>query len=600
MMESGFFANAGSIMFSPNTWTQGMYCKKSVDIIIDTQGIKARAVDVKVFFDENSVQISNITGYLSYGSYFPSSLSLLQGFSLQAVTYPWISYPASSRYFYINRSDTSFQSGSTPFAGFMIQSTGTNLTGKIDFYVISGLNYDDSNIQSWIINKFVDVISTFNSGFFQFLPQPCIIDNEAPIITGFQSLSGQQFDIQSSSGFTLLMYDRLGSSGDSYTNNSFHYRFQTGVANISNLNNYVPVGVNEIDNQYGINTWSFQLTVSGVAGSGVLLPPTLLTWIDCSFPYSGPWYPLTRNRNLRGMQCRIPINTLNIQSNQTIKITWIINDYPNQFNEIHTWNVEFTLQITGVLQSWTIENLIIAWPEKRAKEAVTYITSSWNILTEIIANQSPAWFNALKNLLFIPWISWSLMTQFTTKVSLQQPLLSSWFNSIIQTSYTTGYLWETQLPKISGYNDQSTITTGNMPPNLWMQWVIEFITTWTKQLISTWSIIINHLWYGIMTGNIIPGIYDIGFKSNAHLRKILRNINVGSSYHVFDFTSGGSYFLKAWDFYQDNTINDIDLSTLLWQYLSGDRLTDITLNGQVNDIDLSVLLGNYLFTGEQY
>ncbi|MBU0626436.1 hypothetical protein KKG31_02340 [Patescibacteria group bacterium] len=43
------------------------------------------------------------------------------------------------------------------------QTTTNVLTGNLDFYYSGGWNGDDSNIQSGIVNNFLDVLDSINS-----------------------------------------------------------------------------------------------------------------------------------------------------------------------------------------------------------------------------------------------------------------------------------------------------------------------------------------------------------------------------------------------------------------------------------------------------
>jgi hypothetical protein len=50
-------------------------------------------------------------------------------------------------------------------------------------YYITGENFDDSNMQSRIVNGMTDMLDEVNSGSYDFLPRPCVIDSNAPIFT---------------------------------------------------------------------------------------------------------------------------------------------------------------------------------------------------------------------------------------------------------------------------------------------------------------------------------------------------------------------------------------------------------------------------------
>lgn len=115
--------------------------------------------------------------------------------------------------------------------------------------------------------------------------------------------------------------------------------------------------------------------------------------------------------------------------------------------------------------------------------------------------------------------------------------------------------------------------------------------------------------------NVPDGIYDVGIKSHQHLTKILRNIALGTTSTILNFTqpdnssSEGAGVLTAGDIngdglspatLGDDKINALDITTLLQQFGSTDKYARANLNqdGKVNALDLTIILKNFNLTGD--
>lgn len=115
------------------------------------------------------------------------------------------------------------------------------------------------------------------------------------------------------------------------------------------------------------------------------------------------------------------------------------------------------------------------------------------------------------------------------------------------------------------------------------------------------------------------GTYDIGFKSTAHLTKVLRGINLFDGNYVLNFTQPdnisamGPLRLVAGDIdgtatspstSGDDTINAVDLSVMLATFDADDPTgngirANLNQDQVVNSVDLSVLLNNLDKEGEK-
>lgn len=337
-------AFAGSMTFSPSTWNLGMYCRYSGSILVDTHGAMIDSLDAKIFVKHLS--LSNLLWTLPLWTYE----RLWSGWmSLSPVTYPRISYALWSPYLYVNWHANTLEqrllSWNAELSSFLFASNGAFTWWSLDFYSVAWENTDDSNMQSGIVNGMVDVFSDFTSGSYVFSPMPCILDQDAPLFTGY--VSWAVYDMYVHTGFTFTIYDYTWNH-TVQLNSTQHYRFQSGVADETNLVNYVPVPSGSgIDNQNGVSSGSVSVVLSWIASavSGTLLPPTMISGLDCSLTYSGPWYPLTWNRQVRGYTCFVPFASIAIANSQTILVMITGADMPNSLWKTHTWFLTFTLDL---------------------------------------------------------------------------------------------------------------------------------------------------------------------------------------------------------------------------------------------------------------
>lgn len=123
----------------------------------------------------------------------------------------------------------------------------------------------------------------------------------------------------------------------------------------------------------------------------------------------------------------------------------------------------------------------------------------------------------------------------------------------------------------------------------------------------------------ILVNGLMPGSYDVGFKSNAHLTKILRNAPLSKDVFVANFTNDfissekGPLRLIAGDIngnglsvdtLGDDVINSIDLSIMISEldYEEGGSdffRSNLNRDSEVNSVDLSLLLSNLDKEGEE-
>ena len=274
-----------------------------------------------------------------------------------------------------------------------------------------------------------------------------------------------------------------------------------------------------------------------------------------------------------------------------ITITWIIT-YPYAVDENISDNTQVIngivpIRLSGLpineVATTDVKALIIARPEKRSKDAVTTM-SNQNTITKLNIGVSDILFDA------------PVLTNFVQDISENSSNITS-----IEEVYNKVENSSIYIPKIQvdGYNYDSPVSTSNRPPNLYLEGELELRPTGGGSSITI-PVVINNLGFGLAEKDIPSGSYHVGIKSDAHLLKVLRNIVIQDANVVLDFTEQGTFQLRAGDFTNDNKVNDVDLSTLLGNYLSDWYKTDINMNGLVNDVDLSILIGNYLLQWDSF
>jgi len=392
-----FAAHQWTMLVSPATWNFGMRCIYPIDFFVNVDNAEVKAIDMKVIYSGNYFLFTWWTWMLSIGSY----IDYYTGLTTKAIDLGWKSYPVGSLYSLFNRYNYS-----VPLTGVdnhlyysaYFQTIQNILTWYVDFYFSWGWNGDDSNIQSGVINNFLDILYSVNSWYYLFSARPCIFDVDAPIFTWYAS--GAVVSYLSWILFTI--YDFTGNYSSWY-NNTYHYRWNN--ANMNDYNNYVSVGPDDIDNQYGVNSWTISVSLSGLVFSeGAFTWEWLYTWwslVYTSFTLSSfndqnlfwcspmstdidRWYEYTWNRNIRWYDCvltatwLVSLHAVWLDSNQVIQV--VITGADNlgvDKDNVFTWSIIFSLTITGIdnippyiyesIYSWTGAyngyNTYPAWPE---------------------------------------------------------------------------------------------------------------------------------------------------------------------------------------------------------------------------------------------
>jgi hypothetical protein len=96
------------------------------------------------------------------------------------------------------------------------------------------------------------------------------------------------------------------------------------------------------------------------------------------------------------------------------------------------------------------------------------------------------------------------------------------------------------------------------------------------------------------------GVYDIIFKDDSHLARLISNVIMSSGVRL-DFTEAGLFPLYAGDInltMGDNKVNALDMSVLVNNWGSSERRSDLNQDTEVNALDAGTVLDNFNLVGD--
>jgi len=91
--------------------------------------------------------------------------------------------------------------------------------------------------------------------------------------------------------------------------------------------------------------------------------------------------------------------------------------------------------------------------------------------------------------------------------------------------------------------------------------------------------------------------YDFALKGLSHLRKVIYGqVSFGNTTNSLDFTFGGTFDLYAGDCHpsKDNLVNSLDISTLVNDLSTPERVSDLNADTLVNALDITIQLANLM------
>lgn len=354
---SGYVSKIQPNTVPSETGTFNSYCYYPVQIWTHSSGYKVMSTDAKFFYSG-----LGLTGYQT-GDAYPNYYSFASGYYWAGTGISQVadgSYPSNTPYAYVNAYvDLNNQTGSVITGEMLARVFFRNIvdiaSGELSFYFINGTG-EDSNIQSGGINKYNNIVtSVVDFGGLSFVKRPCILDQEAPRFTGYDSGVVLNYF---TSAFMFTIYDWTGAYdipqlyNTAVTNSTVHYFFSGS--------SYVPAP-SDIDNQMGVRSGCVEMYVSGTThngfqGSGVFSGTTLLTgrlytgfnlaaWITT---YAGEGSGRTWTGNTRGYSYSTGFTGLtNILDNQLVTVTLSGCDFVNQNGENHTGNLTYSFTVSG-------------------------------------------------------------------------------------------------------------------------------------------------------------------------------------------------------------------------------------------------------------
>lgn len=178
-----------------------------------------------------------------------------------------------------------------------------------------------------------DTLSWINNVTYYFEWYPCIDDGQAPEIENSQTWNdyipsaiygGRLTGIHD---ISMLVLDWQWTNG--------HYWYQ-GLSEI--LANYVPVGTNNVDNQYWVNSGTLNVRIDNSANGGSVEYPILsiLTYTGTKSPHKYTWDSKDRWYWINF----INLNPFEVEQQVVLTVRWY--DNPNHFANVHLMTETFT------------------------------------------------------------------------------------------------------------------------------------------------------------------------------------------------------------------------------------------------------------------
>lgn len=99
--------------------------------------------------------------------------------------------------------------------------------------------------------------------------------------------------------------------------------------------------------------------------------------------------------------------------------------------------------------------------------------------------------------------------------------------------------------------------------------------------------------------NVSSGNHSVLIKGISHLAKRYNNVPFFKQFEDFDFTPYGDLLAGDTHSSNDNTINSLDISTLIIRLNTGDYINDLNQDSLVNSLDLSMQIYNLYKIGDE-
>ena len=529
------FAANPSFNISPSTLTGKLYCYYVFNMVLNPGGIAYNSFQSTIKFDSGNIELTHISINSPFTSYLWYSNS-------------WSLYKA-----YGNTPAGQSSTATAPILTFRFRTltnlTSTNLllTDKNGSGIIFNPESTDDGAVIWWFISSKDILTGITNGTYTFVPLPCVVDNEPPVMIWNTPTNGAT-KVPSNYTISFVLYDWVWAwlvpgTLPMDTNDRSHYRY-SGLN--TTLSNYQKAPTT-VDNQEWVNSGTISVTLTCPTCVSWSWPYTLTTsslnitdrtgntstnkytrnsktrWYLVSFPSPAP-YEIEKQVNVyisgsdnpnENWQTHLGTPSFSFNAPQAPTISrispaWSTNISPTispitfQFNDdragINTWSIKITIP---QFSSWT---KFYTWYMYSGSDLTISLTSgapgtgnSWSYQVSFVPKRT---FTS-NSLLHITWTVydlagnlWTYNWSFTTSMNCAD----WWCSSIFQTTilwwtnfWVFSFTWSLIVVTWTNINSPYPYFTG-INNDILMCWVPY---TWT---ILTWNI-----WIYDTTGTQING-----------------------------------------------------------------------------------------------
>jgi len=384
------FWQASKLSFSPNAWNLLMYCPQSIDIVMDNTDTPIAWLDM--LLDFSWIQIGDIDfDIIDLDKYVLASLLSSETTAGERWTFAWTRKPDKIRQ----------QSENPILWRFLFTNRYLQTITDVSFYGLANTTNWDSNL-SYAWQDWLEIPAWLWQWHYNYITWTCTPDTKAPIfpISNMTFIRNWAYRVISWSNYTFRIIDD--------SNTSVQYRYPT--PNFI-LTNYTGWWANAVDNQYGVNSWTIQVSIQWTTYSDVYLDgwtnnfsSILSTWITRH--QKDKWYDIEIN----------PIKPFNIEEEIIITIRWSDNTHiskPQSYEWLNTivFNSPKSPEVirdslpdrspaTSTLVNPELEEIIFRVEDDRAG------VNSWSLVINIFTWDVswPVWVNPLKQYQY--WDVW--------------------------------------------------------------------------------------------------------------------------------------------------------------------------------------------------
>lgn len=402
MLSTISFAADPSLSLTPSSFTGKLHCGYTFGMTLNPGTYTYNGFASTIRFDSGNVAITPISIHPIFNGYTNAHITNWFLYEAEGVT----------------------AAGQNPTAivqaltfGFMtlqnLTSTNLLLTTNTWGPIIFDKNTTDDGavINSEMLGS-LDVLTWITNWAYAFLPLPCIIDGEAPLIWRNTPINGERY-ITTGYSISFVLYDRAwpgivaGVPPMNASNNRQHYRY-SGL-NTSVLANYVPAPAT-VDNQEWVNSGTISVNVACPTcawgwGRSFTLIPTSPSLSMTERTGNASINRLSRQNKIRGYTLSFPAplpSGYEIEKQVNVNIS--ATDNPNENNATHTWTPAFSFNSPIAPVITRISPIISPIPTTFSPFIFTFTDDRAGINTWTIRITIPQWSSWSK---FYTWYTYS-------------------------------------------------------------------------------------------------------------------------------------------------------------------------------------------------